>query len=557
MPTRAIVSALAATLAAVVLAAPAGAASWPTSGSGITEGPATQNTAFRGTVTSALTFHAPLPAAVGDHPAACDDLHVLRIRAADGPTDPSKADRVLIAQPGIFEGASAFMNVGANLVTRALAEAGRHVELWAVDRRSNCLEDLDGFRLAQRTGDVHDLVDYYYRGKPYDGHRFAGFLDPFTDAAWLGHVGMRQTIDDWNAVITRGIPDRAVRRAKVYCGGHSLGGFITGAYATADFDGDPATTADAGYEQCAGFFGLDTLVTDKPLTSLLGLGLGDLGPTLNDRLKPGSAWHFISVPGVIDPELMGLLSGLGVAADRAPDRESDLVSYLPANPAVNFSYRLYHSRTWLDALAPTPSLTRTRYTNAALFGVFTDDNSMPLSIVQASSGFFAGGPVADKEFPFGTLGGTLAIPTGQSTWLKRGPLYRWNDYDRLGAVPDTGSGVPYTSPAKEVTDVHDLARSFAALPMNFVEFYFPTQLAVDALLGTRDAVHPEGLTQRPIVDIIAGDGPHLGGAATPPGSPVAAGYNHLDVLTAAAKQNDGRPEPVTSALLTFIGLGPS
>ncbi len=557
MPTRAFVCALAAALAAAVLAAPSAvAASWPASGSGITEGTATQSRSLHGTVMSALTFHAPLPASVGDHPAACDDLHVLRIRAADGPADPSDADRVLIAQPGIFEGASAFMNVGANLVTRALEETGRHIELWAVDRRSNCLEDLDGFRLARRTGDLHDLVDYYYRGTPYDGHRFAGFLDPVKDAAWLGHVGMRQTIDDFNAVITRGIPDPAVRRAKVYCGGHSLGGFITGAYATADFDGNPATTADAGYEQCAGFFGLDTLVTNKPMTALLGLDLGDLGPELNEQLKAGSAWHFISVPGVIDPELMGLLSGLGAAADRAPDRESDLVSYLPADPAVQFAYRLYHSRSWWEALT-APSLRNTRYTNAALFGVFTDDNSMPLSIVQASSGFFGGGPVADKAFPFGTLGGTLAIPTGQSAWFRRGPLYRWIDYDQLGTVPLNGSGVPYTSPAKEVTDIRDLARSFAALPMNFVEFYFPTQLAVDAALGTRDSVHPEGLTARPIVDIIAGDGPNLGGASTPPGSPVAAGYNHLDVLTAAAKQNDGKPEPVTSALLKFIGLGPS
>jgi len=556
MPTRAL-GAVAAMLATVTLTAPTAHAAWPPAGGGITQGPADENTAFAQTVSTELTFHVPLPAAAGPHPAACDDLHVLRIRHVDGPSDPSDADRVLIAQPGIFEGASAFMNVGANLVTRAADEAGRHIELWAIDRRSNCLEDLDGFRLARRTGNLHDLVDYYYRGKPYDGHRFAGFLDPFRDAGWLGAMGMRQTIDDENAIITRGIPNPAVRRAKVYCGGHSLGGFITGAYATADFDGNPATTADAGYQQCAGFFGLDTLVTDQPMTALIGLNLGTLGPLVNEQLKLGSAWHFISVPGVIDPELMGLLSGLGAAADRAPDRESDLVSYLPADPAVNVAYRLYHSRTWLDALAPTPSLTRTRYTNAALLGVFTDDNSMPLSIVQASSGFFAGGPVADKEFPFGTLGGTLAIPTGQRTWFSRGPLYRWNDYNNLGAIPENGGDVPYTSPAKEVTDIHDLARSFAALPMNFVEFYFPTRLAVDAALGTRDAVHPEGLKARPIVDVIAGDGPIRPLLTAPPGSPVAAGYNHLDVLTAAARQNDGQPEPVTSALLRLLGLNGS
>ena len=72
---------------------------------------------------------------------------------------------------------------------------------------------------------------------------------------------MEQTVRDWNAVMTNGIPSRAVRRRKMFCGGHSLGGPLTTAYAGWDFDGNPATTADAGYEQCAGFFGLDTSLT--------------------------------------------------------------------------------------------------------------------------------------------------------------------------------------------------------------------------------------------------------------------------------------------------------
>ena len=57
------------------------------------------------------------------------------------------------------------------------------------------------------------------------------------------------------------IPDQQGRKQKVLCGGHSLGGFITGYFSEWDFDGNRATTDDAGFNQCAGYFALDTAVT--------------------------------------------------------------------------------------------------------------------------------------------------------------------------------------------------------------------------------------------------------------------------------------------------------
>ena len=57
------------------------------------------------------------------------------------------------------------------------------------------------------------------------------------------------------------------------CGGHSLGGPLTAAFASWDFDGDPATRRDAGYKQCAGLVGLDT-------TLALGGGVGAAAPPL-------------------------------------------------------------------------------------------------------------------------------------------------------------------------------------------------------------------------------------------------------------------------------------
>jgi hypothetical protein len=534
-------------------------AAWPPAG--FTESVADQNTAFPFSKATAVTVSAPLPASCPSHPAACDKLNFLRVRHVNGPVNPSDADRILIAQPGILEGASAFYNVAANLVTRAYNEKGKFVEFWAIDRRSNCLEDMNGLRLARETGNLHDLVDYYYRNKPYKGQYFQGYIKPLSDdAKWLVEMGMEQTLNDWNQIITRGIPDQSVRQQKVYIGGHSLGGFLTGAYACADFDGNPTTLADAGYNQAAGYFALDSLITSDPLLSVQAGDLVSLRNLLGkipdgavSLMRAGLFERFIFLPGVITPEIMHLLTGVGYAAMVAPNTETDLISYLPAPDSVKGCYRFYHSRNIWDYLAGKPSIYKFRYTNQALMALFMDDNAMPINIIQASLGFFGGGSVAEKQFPFGS-GGTLAIANDSGTALKKGPLYRWINYNEIEGttIPNNNDGVPFTTAAKEVTDANDLARSLGALPMDFVEKYFPMRLAVESMMGSDVVVHPEGISMNPLIDIVAGDGAKLGEDQLPPDSPIIPGYNHLDVLTAAAVQNDGQPEKVVTNLLNFI-----
>jgi hypothetical protein len=420
---------------------------------------------------------------------------------------------------------------------------------------------MNGLRLARETGNLHDLVDYYYRNKPYHGQYFQGYIKPLTDdAKWLVEMGMEQTLKDWNDVITRGIPDPSVRRQKVYIGGHSLGGFLTGAYACADFDGDPTTLDDAGYNQAAGYFALDSLITSDPLllveggdSASLSYLLGKIPEGAVPLMRLGLFERFISIPGIITPEIMNLLTGVGYAASVAPNAESDLVSYLPATKSVEYCYRFYHSQNIWDYLEYKPTLYKFRYTNQALMALFMDDNAMPINIIQASLGFFAGGSVAEKDFPLGS-GGTLAIANNSGTRLKKGPLYKWTNYNKISTVtiPNNDDGVPFTTAAKEVTDANDLARSLGALPMDFVEKYFPMRLAVESMMGSDVVVHPEGVSMRPIIDIISGDGAKLGEDQLPADSPVISGYNHLDVLTAAAVQNDGQPEKVTTHLLNFI-----
>ena len=144
-------------LAFMLTCSAARAASWPPAG--FTEGPADQNTSFPDTEATDVSVYAPLPSSFPAHPAACDYLHFLRIKHIGGPQNPSDASKILIAQPGILEGASPFYEIGADMVTRAYNERHSYIEFWAVDRRPNCLEDLNGILLERQTHNLHDLID--------------------------------------------------------------------------------------------------------------------------------------------------------------------------------------------------------------------------------------------------------------------------------------------------------------------------------------------------------------------------------------------------------------
>ena len=104
---------------------------------------------------------------------------------------------------------------------------------------------------------------------------------PPEDAQFLNEFGLERTMEDWYTVLRTGIPGQRRRARKVICGGHSLGGPLTAAFASWDFDGDPETTEDAGYSQCAGLVGLDT-------TLALG-GSGGGGSAAAGARRPGRA----------------------------------------------------------------------------------------------------------------------------------------------------------------------------------------------------------------------------------------------------------------------------
>ncbi|WP_210583391.1 hypothetical protein [Streptomyces sp. GESEQ-35] len=530
-----------------------------------TEAPVTATSSVAGVAESVVRVKVPMPASLGARPAACDWLSYLRYRALDGPETSADADRILVAQPGILEGAGAFDSVARNTVARA-AEQGRHIEFWALDRRSNCLEDRTGIA----SGDQHTAVDYYHRGKQVEGRTFAGFVGN-DRLGWMAKLGIEQTVRDQYDLLAAELPDQQVRKRKVLCGGHSLGGVITGYFATADFDGNRATTADAGHNQCAGYFALDTTVStsladlsgsipDDTNLPDVGLGYGVVQAGLDSGVLPRS----LSAPVLLNPETMTLLAIAGLGAVRDPGGEADLPRYLPLNTNIEVTNRFLFSEDTATFLTGSPAVKDFRLTNEAVLGALMDDHSVPLAFLQSSVGFFDGGPIADKNFPVANgsdqqpeLFGSdyKAIPDRPG-----GPLYTWRNYDRVGDPDDPGyrsaDGTPFTDAGKEVTDIQELARSLAEQPLDFTEQYFPTKLVTDLQLATspqvkRLVMHPDGLTANPTLTVLAGDGLLAGRIPADLDPVVADGYQHLDVLTAAPAQNNGRPEPVSTSLAQF------
>jgi hypothetical protein len=535
------------------------------------ETPVASSSPITDVVESLVRVYVPLPASAGAHPAACDWLSYLRYRSASGPAASASADRVLVAQPGVYENAGAFDSVARNTVSAA-ARQGSHIEFWALSRRSNCLEDATGLQAAAAAHDPSVAIGYYYGGASVSGHAFAGFLSS-GQTAWLAQVGIAQTVQDEYDLLAEELPGQALRKQKVLCGGHSLGGTITAFFADWDFAGQP------GYQQCAGYFALDTSIATS-LSSLNGapsasdLGLSGLAyPIVQAGLNSGLISSYASLPAVLNPETMNLLGIAGVAADVAPNGQSGLAAAIPSSDTnVTLTERLLLSQNLGVFLTGSPAPADFRLTNDAALGSLLDDNSQPLAFLETACGFFDGGPLADKDFPLpsnvasvpglGSLAGTLlggslkAIPS-----QPHGPLYTWDDYNRIPAsgtgYVSSGAGRPYTAAADEVTSIRELARSLGEQPLEFTEQYFPTKLLTDISLSSAPDIashllYPGGTSANPVINLLAGSGLVVASGNPPPGPTVVApGYHHLDVLTAAPQQNDGQAEPISAALAGF------
>ena len=489
-----------------------------------------------------------------EHRDACNSIRFVRYRPETIDGAPKPVDAVLVLIPGYMAGAGTFDYLGRQLVSMAEAEGVHSLEVWAVDRRPNCLEDLTGMNAAEVAVDPDIAVGYYYHGGEVEGRTFQGFLcDP--EVPFLAEFGLRLLMEDLFTIMTTKIPDAGDRKRTVFVGGHSLGGPLTALFAGWDLDGDPATVQDGGFKNCAGLITLDgeLRVPSDPMDETAYLGQ-------IEAIRTGAAPRMDLFMGV-SPEVMAVMEMLGMHAAWAPDEEATLFRELPYSPDVELMMRLLHSRDLGHFVTGVPYVLDYRYTHEALLGVFMDDNFQPVEIMQASLGFLRGGPVLKKRFP-GELGELMGIEHIDKDGLfiawdpgcplnpGSGPLYSWVNFDEVGDTADpvyrdcTGL-FTYTDVTEEVTDIQDFARIQFRGPSNFTEWYFAARLRLDmeAAAASYSAahgitwLHGDRLEEIPKVEFMAADIP---------------GYNHQDVIVAAVDRPDHRENEIFAPMLEFM-----
>jgi pimeloyl-ACP methyl ester carboxylesterase len=266
---------------------------------------------------------------------------------------PASGKRILVLMPGTQGGAGDF-----TLDARYLVKRVPGLQVWAIDRRTQALEDTSVFTKAlQGQIPLQEAFDYYLGfitngGHPADHFHFRTGLDPYA-RDW----GMSVALNDARAVVLKA---RAHGRRQVVLGGHSLGGSLTAAYAAWDFNGRP------GYKDLAGL----VLIDGGLLGSFDAYDIAQAQQAVTDLQ---SSDPFLDLLGVGIPEIAGVFAEIGgLYAQKAPTESAAALQSFPLLPA-----------------AFNPPF---QVTNRALLGYAFDRDSSPaeLSLLHINGGALAG-----------------------------------------------------------------------------------------------------------------------------------------------------------------------
>ena len=374
-------------------------------------------------------------------PAETEFTQVVRYREDVTPPKPARA--LVVAYPGTLGGAGSYDALARALVRRG-ALSGETTEVWAIDRRSNSLEDLRGMSTAQAAANPEIAQGYYYRHETIDGTAFAGFRAQ-DSVAFVSEWGLTTLIEDLRRVIE--LVPQADRQAHVFLMGHSAGGGVVESYAAWRF-GDGAA-AVRGAEELAGVILVDGASNAAAITEAeYHAGVTSAFATLPgiDALRAEGPRYFelplLGVGVLATSEIMSmraLAEPMGVVEDRERDRVLSTLFSIPRGAVPNF-------------------------TNRAALGFGFDDESNGIPVFSCSLGKPTGGPVATKDGLFGPV----VYPTDTAA-----------TYDWVDAADST---------PPEHTPVENLARSWVAGRTNYADWYYPTRLPLD-----QNAVGPNAL----------------------------------------------------------------
>ena len=254
------------------------------------------------------------------------------------------ARNVLVLNPGTSASSTYFKPLADDIVRKT---HGRW-QVWAVERRENQLEDhsvLDKFKRGQANS--QQLFDYYLGWLVNSSITDHFDLIPDSEVAFGRGWGMNVEIEDLNRVVKEA--GRFGRR--VVLGGHSLGGSITTAYATWDFNGKP------GAKNLSGLVYIDGGSNPVPVTPQ------EATQSLQ-ALQTGTPWlAFGSIPS----PFLGIFSATGSCG----------TNYNPNGPSLGYSFPLLPAN--LKPLLPAGVVP----TNEAQFGYAIDAGSSPPTLIAA------------------------------------------------------------------------------------------------------------------------------------------------------------------------------
>lgn len=501
----------------------------------------------------------------------CNHIKFIRYRlnnatlgVTSNPVNANYADMGFLMVPGVVEGANGFEYIARHMIYKAYMNKGLRIEVWAMDRRNNCVEDRVG---ADKVEDMYNaailpssdggtaitqaeedaMIDmaagYYYKNYYINGKKFDGWYTS-SNLPYLSEFGLRMDTEDMFQIIKAMVPSQADRKKKVFVGGHSLGGMHTGLFASWDFDGNPNTLSDAGFNNTAGLFAFDSVVT--PVDNAVNIVLKGFIPVLSDYIigfGENLTWPVYEaalaglrmgiVPRIIEgqlanafvgspigPEAMTLIEAVGALAFALPDKEHTAVRqfYPYLGSDVKELLRKFISRDQEMYDAKWPTILDFRLTNAALLGLLFDDDYSSIGMIQTSMGFMysdGSGGVAPKgeisSLNFSSLlfgsSPELFVPTNAGpfkcethkflgfTWQTckitgPGPLYRWADFDQVARsgddFKDTTGTVTFTTHTNEGSAIQSLGRAMFKGDSNLVEWYFSVRRIVDFLAAVAD-----------------------------------------------------------------------
>jgi hypothetical protein len=264
-----------------------------------------------------------------------------RITGVKSPGTPAKYDKVgvlefgrrsarniLILNPGTSASAAYFAPLARTVTGKA-----RDWQIWAVERRENLLEDHSVLN-ELKTGRVkgRKLFDYYLNFTTDKSIKDHFQFIPDSTVGFAREWGMKTEVGDLRRVVKLA---QARHARRIVVGGHSLGGSITTAYATWDFNGV------AGAKGLAGLVFIDGGSSPTPVTS------DQANQSLTD-LRKGSPWlAFGGIPAPFAGLFNVVGSGLVEVAPNAPSLLQDwsgLPSYLktpvPATNVAGYGYAL-------------------------------------------------------------------------------------------------------------------------------------------------------------------------------------------------------------------------